>query len=359
MTYSLTWLPGVLRAAGLRVVEVPGWQTRGHGDVKDIRLVICHHTAEPIDKNLEPSVQLLTEGSSRLHGPLSQLGLGQDGTYYVVAAGKAYHAGIGRWDNITDGNPHSIGIEAENNGVGEPWPVIQMDAYERGCAALLRHLKLPVTSCIGHKEWAPKRKIDPTFDMNLFRTHVAAFIAGVRPPRIMVPRFLNIVRRWETYQKNAYPDKDGSWHVAYGHGNAAGVPPFVDPTTVVATEREAMTILMADLAYLLPILEKLIKVPVNDNQFCALLDVAYNRGPGTLRESAIIYHLNNPADIAEGLNYKRACRAFAHHEKKPDGTDFPTLDTAYDKSLDATRVYLGLELRRLDDGALFQAPITE
>lgn len=37
MTYGLTWLPGVLRDARLEVLEHPGWQTRGHGDMGEIR----------------------------------------------------------------------------------------------------------------------------------------------------------------------------------------------------------------------------------------------------------------------------------------------------------------------------------
>lgn len=353
MTYSLTWLPGVLRAAGLRVVEIPGWETRGQGDVGKIQLIMGHHTAEKIDADMQPNLRVLTEGREGLRGLLAQLGLGQDGTYYMIGAGLAYHAGAGSWKGIVSGNAHSIGIEAENNGLGEPWPAVQMDAYARGCAAMANHLKLGVDFVIGHKEWAPQRKIDPTFDMIAFRQKVSSFM---RHERIMVPRFVNILKRWETYQRKAYTDKDGSWHIGYGHGNAAKIPPFVDATTVLKDEAEAMSILMDDLHYLLPIVEKLIKVKVNNNQFCALLDVAYNRGPGTLRESAIIYHLNNPTDIAEGLNYKRAARAFVHHEHRTDGTEFAILDMAMDPKIGTPRIYLGLELRRIDDAALFQDP---
>jgi hypothetical protein len=36
MTFSLLWLPDVLRAAGLQVIEVPGWQNRGHGDEGEV-----------------------------------------------------------------------------------------------------------------------------------------------------------------------------------------------------------------------------------------------------------------------------------------------------------------------------------
>lgn len=176
MTYRLVWLADVLRKAGLKVIEKPNWKTRGHGDMKGVRGILCHHTAEAIDSNTDPVSDLLMNGRPDLKGPLSQLGLGQDGTYYVIAAGKAYHAGRGAWPPmglIDNGNSWLIGIEAENNGLKEVWPEVQLDAYARGCAAMIAHLKLGVDKVIGHKEYAPKRKTDPNFDMNKFRLRVA------------------------------------------------------------------------------------------------------------------------------------------------------------------------------------------
>ena len=38
------WLLDVLRAEGVNPVEYPGWRERGHGDFKDIRGVMVHHT---------------------------------------------------------------------------------------------------------------------------------------------------------------------------------------------------------------------------------------------------------------------------------------------------------------------------
>ena len=38
------WIAVVLRADGVNLVEYPGWQNRGHGDFKDIRGVMVHHT---------------------------------------------------------------------------------------------------------------------------------------------------------------------------------------------------------------------------------------------------------------------------------------------------------------------------
>lgn len=180
MSYSLTWLPGVLRKAGLKVVEVKGWQTRGRGDIGKIKFVLCHHTATRQPGNA-PSLWIVRDGRPDVTGPLSQLVLGRDGTYYLVAAGKANHAGKGVWNKMADvGNSSSIGIEAENNGLseikpkeGEPWPETQMDAYARGVAAILRHLGLSPEECVGHKEYAPARKIDPSFKMDAFRARVA------------------------------------------------------------------------------------------------------------------------------------------------------------------------------------------
>lgn len=184
MTYSLTWLPSVLRKAGLKVVEVDGWQTRGRGDIGKIEFLVCHHTAAIDRTSNAPSLTIVRDGDATLQGPRSQLVLGRDGTYYVVAAGKANHAGKGVYKGRANvGNSKSIGIEAENNGLseikpaeGEPWPEVQMDAYARGSAAILKHLRLPVEECLGHREYAPKRKIDPSFSMQEFRKRVAGFM---------------------------------------------------------------------------------------------------------------------------------------------------------------------------------------
>ena len=182
MTYSLTWLPEVLELAGLKVAEVPGWRTRGRAEMGTVRGVICHHTATATPGNM-PTLNLLINGRSDLAGPLAQLGLGRDGTYYVVAAGRANHAGAGRWEGFVTGNSSFIGIEAENSGV-EAWPPVQMDAYHRGVAAILKHINAGANMCCGHKEYAlpAGRKSDPNFDMAVFRNEVAALLVGKTPP---------------------------------------------------------------------------------------------------------------------------------------------------------------------------------
>jgi len=178
------WLAVVLRAAGLRVAEQPGWPTRGR-EMTAVQGVVCHHTAGPAAGNA-PSLNIVTYGRSDLAGPLSQLVLGRDGTFYVVASGRANHAGAGNWNGVTDGNGRFLGIEAEATGTAS-WPAVQVDAYARGVAAILRRIGRDSSWACGHKEFAlPRgRKPDPNFDMSAFRRRVAGVMA--KPVAAVLP----------------------------------------------------------------------------------------------------------------------------------------------------------------------------
>ena len=190
MTFSLTWLPDVLRAAGLKVAEVDGWKNRGSRDVGSIFGVLCHHTVGPKNGNM-PSLNTLLKGRPDLPGPLAQLGLARDGTFFVITAGRANHAGKGSFKGVVNGNSNFIGIEAENTGAANdfPWPAVQIDAYQRGVAAILEHIGRGAEFCAGHKEYATPhgRKPDPDFDMNAFRAAVATILSGAAPAPVLIP----------------------------------------------------------------------------------------------------------------------------------------------------------------------------
>lgn len=171
MTYY-TGLARVARKTGYKVVERPGWKTRGHGQMGTITSVICHHTASKNTGNA-PALGYVESNRGALPGPLAHYVLGRDGTIYVVAAGLCWHAGkVGKtaWSN-----PHAIGIEAENDGVGEHWGPAQYDSYVKLCRALRDEFRLPTSAILGHKEVGrPRgRKIDPTFSMGAFRKYVS------------------------------------------------------------------------------------------------------------------------------------------------------------------------------------------
>lgn len=182
------WIADVLRAEGVRLVEYPGWRTRGHGDFKDIRGVMVHHTGSD-----NASAASIATGRPDLPGPLSQLHIARDGTVTVVALGVAWHAGAGMypWLPTNMGNWHMIGIECANSGTrpGAPhryhWPDAQYDALVRSCAALNRRLAQNSSRTIGHKEYAGRAqgKWDPgAIDMDVLRSDIQARIGLIADP---------------------------------------------------------------------------------------------------------------------------------------------------------------------------------
>lgn len=178
----LTDLAKAARKSGLTVVEQPGWKKRGVGQMVAVKTITCHHTATPASaKGNYPSMNVVTNGRADLRGPLANLGLGRDGTVYVIAAGYANHAGPSLAIAYT--SPYAIGIEAEHPGVGK-WPDVQYDAYVALCRALIDHYGLPVTAVMGHKETRSPRgaKVDPNFDMTAFRAAVATHQEDIMPP---------------------------------------------------------------------------------------------------------------------------------------------------------------------------------
>lgn len=175
------WLAEVLRDAGLQVIEHEGWRERGHGDFADIRGVLCHHTAGGGTNDW----RIVQYGRPDLEGPLAQLVLERDGTYRVIAAGVCWHAGRGSWPGwpTNNANYHVIGIEAVSRGDGTDWTPAQLDAYKRGCAAILARLDRTAEDCVAHREYSSEGKIDPAgIDMDEFRRDVQALIDGEDAP---------------------------------------------------------------------------------------------------------------------------------------------------------------------------------
>lgn len=155
-------LPAWLRSYGLTVEEVHGWQTRGAELRSTPTVVVGHHTATSARaKGDLPTLGILRDGRPDLPGPLCQIGLGRNGTAYVLASGKANHAGRGQWGGTTN-SALTVGIEVEHPGTG-PWTPLQLDAFDRTAAALLAGLGRTADDYCGHREWARPvgRKVDP------------------------------------------------------------------------------------------------------------------------------------------------------------------------------------------------------
>lgn len=171
----LTWLPKVLKDAGIKTLVLPGAEYRGRPTIT-VKGVVWHHTATGPNWTDAAVAKLLRDGRSDLAGPLSQVGIQRDGTWVIVALGRANHNGYGTWGN------DSLGLEFYNDGKGERYPAIQIESGINGTVAVLKHLRLAATQVLGHKETDPKRKIDPLFDMRPIRAAITTKLAGSPAP---------------------------------------------------------------------------------------------------------------------------------------------------------------------------------
>lgn len=180
---ALDWLAGDLRAAGIDVREIDGWQTRARPGPFDPIGVLIHHTGTTNRTADAPSLQVCLTGRPDLAGPLTQLLVARSGDLWLIAGGRCNHAGEGALPPLVPlntGNTKLIGLELENVGDGsEPFPARQVEVAQTASAVILRRLEQPATRCWGHKEYAPGRKPDPRgIDMTTFRTGVAARYAN-------------------------------------------------------------------------------------------------------------------------------------------------------------------------------------
>lgn len=146
-----------LRSMGLKVVEIQGWQTRGSATFHP-KGSVDHHTASGKGRNA-PALNICINGRSDLPGPLCHVLIARDNTCYVIASGRANHAGSGGYWGIS-GNSNVYGVEHENTGTGtEPWREDQRVTAAKVHAALLQGILPGYRRVCQHKEWT-SRKID-------------------------------------------------------------------------------------------------------------------------------------------------------------------------------------------------------
>lgn len=178
----LTDMADVLRRAGLNVIEQPGWQTRARssgGYQWGPWCVVWHHAASAVGAS---GLSVADYGSYfHPYRPVQNLALGHQGEVIVCAAGATNTNGEGLATDVSRGtipansmNLYAIGIEAANNGVGEPWPQDQIDAYFAMTNALTKAYGMAATDVTTHAAYAPTRKIDPA---------TAAAVEGPWKPR--------------------------------------------------------------------------------------------------------------------------------------------------------------------------------
>lgn len=197
------WLGTVLRNAGLEVRELDGWQTRGNATINP-KGVVVHHDASHASTSDASYAKFLARGRTDLAGPLYNVRAARDGTQWVIAAGKANHAGKGGWKGLA-GNSSVFGYDLANNGVGEAYPAVQLRSAETAIAAICRFLDIPADMVCGHKEWRSSKPDPAGIEMGPFRSLIRSRLVSPPPPALTdseIGKLRGLIGSWESVGSN-------------------------------------------------------------------------------------------------------------------------------------------------------------
>lgn len=172
----------VVQPYGVEIVEVGGWQ--GNGNELIAPDVALRHWTAGSPYGVFPSYRVLLEGRSGLPGPLCNLGQSREDPntldkIYVMAGGKANHAGEGGWNGVT-GNYYSLGLEIEWSGPNESFSDKRVLVSELAMIILMRFCGNNPDDACEHREWTP-RKIDTNLDGNVLRQVIRQGYPSVIP----------------------------------------------------------------------------------------------------------------------------------------------------------------------------------
>src|SRR5512139_3083606 len=103
---------------------------------------------------------------------------------------------------------------------------------------------------------------------------------------------IDLIKKFEGLRLEAYPDPGSGgdpWTIGYGTTHTALGP--VKPGMRI-TESEAEQLLLSDIRYFEQRVNDLVTVPLTQNQFDALVSLAYNVGDSALASSTLLRELN-------------------------------------------------------------------
>ncbi len=111
---------------------------------------------------------------------------------------------------------------------------------------------------------------------------------------------LKIIEESEGLRLEAY-NLGGQWLIGYGHSRTA-------EAGMTITEEQAEQLLREDVREYEDAVRRMVLVPVNENQFSAMVSLAYNMGSGGFSRSTVLAALN------EG-DYDQAADNFRNHNR--------------------------------------------
>ena len=120
---------------------------------------------------------------------------------------------------------------------------------------------------------------------------------------------LDLIKEFEGCELISYICPSGVLTVGYGH-TGSGCPPEAG---IRITEQQAENLLKKDVERFEKAVFELVKSPINQNQFDALVSFAFNVGEGALEDSTLLRKLNSNRPIVEVSN------EFLRWDKGPNG----------------------------------------
>jgi GH24 family phage-related lysozyme (muramidase) len=100
---------------------------------------------------------------------------------------------------------------------------------------------------------------------------------------------LDQIKRWEGFRATAYPDADG---MSIGYGTFIDTPEEQYLLNATITEAEAHDLFERDVDVVVADLRRLIRVPLTQSQFDALVSFRYNVRPSSVENSTLLSRLN-------------------------------------------------------------------
>src|SRR5881397_2781928 len=98
------------------------------------------------------------------------------------------------------------------------------------------------------------------------------------------------ITRREGNKLTAYADSVGVWTIGVGHTSVAGPPKVTKGMTITAAQSDE--ILARDLSGVEASVDAMVKVPLNQNEFDALVSLVFNIGAGAFKGSSVLKNLN-------------------------------------------------------------------
>ena len=98
---------------------------------------------------------------------------------------------------------------------------------------------------------------------------------------------LDRIKEHEALRLTKYRDQAGKWTIGYGHLIRA-----FESFPGAITEEQALGLLVSDLATAESAVNAVVRVPITQEQFDALVSLAFNIGAGAFRGSTVVKRLN-------------------------------------------------------------------